>query len=136
MRAPQLSCPSFRQHKWAGSLLGPVTSHQWIHLGTLHFSPDNSGQFNYCFHCSFKQSCLLMPSVHLSLQCGGYLEVFYMEMPVWSASGSGQFEFGNAHNSTEGREERGHGATSLENPEAWLFPEGGASGADSEKQIH
>ena len=48
-----------------------------------------------------------------------------MEMPVWSASGSGQFEFGNAHNSTEGREERGCGATSLENPEAWLCPEGG-----------
>ncbi|XP_055447383.1 storkhead-box protein 1 isoform X2 [Bubalus kerabau] len=43
MRAPKLSCTSFRQHKWAGSLLGPLTSHQWIHLGTLHFSPDDSG---------------------------------------------------------------------------------------------
>lgn len=55
MRAPKLSCTSFRQHKWAGSLLGPLISHQWIHLGTLHFSPDDSGQFSS--QCSFKQSC-------------------------------------------------------------------------------
>lgn len=112
--------------------MGPLTSHQWIHLGTLHFIPDNSGWFSS--QCSFKQSCLLMPSVHLSLQCGRYLEVFCMETPVWSVSGSGQFEFGNVHHSTEGREERGHRAASQENPETWLYPGRGASGADSEKQ--
>ena len=57
-----------------------------------------------------------------------------METPVWSVSGSGQFEFGNVHHSTEGREERGHRAASQENPETWLYPGRGASGADSEKQ--
>ena len=57
-----------------------------------------------------------------------------METPVWSVSGSGQFEFGNVHNSTEGREERGRRAASQENPAAWLCPWRGASGADSEKQ--